>query len=651
MRNIKFRNILNIFSSTLKEVFISSLPLVAIMIIVCGFIAPLDSFFEYVKLIIGYASVVLGQTLFLNGLNISILPIGKLVGGSLVKLKKAVFIIFFGFLFGLFATVAEPALTVLAKQTNMIMPVINETLFIWVMGAGIGVLVAFSLFRIMKDYNIKIVFAILYIITFIIIIFVPDKFVALAFDGSGATTGDISVPFILAMGMGVSVSMSKHKGNEDSFGIIGLASVGPILSLFIYGIILNIKYKGIFPAEQIYAPGTVGTVSEIIFGNLIGVILAILPVIIVFLPFQFFLIKQPKKEFVNILLGTVVVFFGLLIFLSGIDYGFAFAGKYIGEVFLEPSRPEWFKWLLLVVGFILGAAITLSEPAVTVLGEQLEEITNGHIKKIAIRMTLAIGIGFAALLGMVKILTEINILWFLVPLYAIALIMMIYTPKMFVGLAFDSGGVSGGALTSAFLTPLTLGVAQAVAVSSNSGGHSILENGFGIIAFISVTPLIAVQFLGIVYNISIKKANRTLDDAEINDLRELALLADSIEQSSKQHGNNIDDTSNNVMQKDMQKDLQKGLKQDLKEELKESLQKDLKEGLQVDLKEDLQEGLEKDLQEDLERDFKESLKEGLKVNLQKNMKNDLQKDLELDTKIVTGISEKMVLEEGNKSRD
>jgi len=548
MKKINLKSKLNIFASTLKEVFISSLPLAAIIIIVCGFIAPLDSMSDYIKLIIGYASVVFGQALFLDGLNISILPIGKLVGGSLVKLKNAVFIIFFGLVFGLLATVAEPALTVLAKQTNMIMPIINETVFIWIMGAGIGIMVALSLFRIMKDYNIKIVFAILYILTFLLIILVPDKFVALAFDGSGATTGDISVPFILALGMGVSVSMSKNKGNDDSFGIIGLASVGPILSLSIYGIILNIRYKGVFPAEQLYAPGTVGTISEIITGNLLGVVLALLPVIIVFLPFQFLLIKQPKKEFVTILLGTIVVFIGLLIFLSGIDYGFAFAGKYIGEVFLDPSRPAWFIWLLLVVGFILGAAITLSEPAVTVLGEQLEEITNGHIKKNTIRITLAIGIGFAALLAMVKILTEVNILWFLVPLYAIALIMMIFTPKLFVGLAFDSGGVSGGALTSAFLTPLTLGVAQAVAASSSSGGQSILVNGFGIIAFISVTPLIAVQFLGILYNINIKRANKTLDDAEMNDIRELALLAESIERSTKQHQDEVNADGNKDLQ-------------------------------------------------------------------------------------------------------
>ena len=544
MNNLNLKSKLTIFGTTLKEVFLSSLPLAIIIIIVCVFIAPLNNQSDYIKLIVGYFSVVVGQAIFLIGLNMSILPIGILVGGSLIKLKKATFIIFFGLVFGLLATVAEPALTVLARQTNMVMPIINETIFIWIMGFGIGAMVGFSLFRIMKDLNIKIVFAILYILTFVVLIFVPNEFVALAFDGSGATTGDISVPFILALGMGISVTMSKHKGNDDTFGIIGLASIGPILALSIYAIILNISYNGVFPPEQLYAPGTEVTVNEILTGNLMGVTLALIPVILIFLPFQFFLIKQPKKDFINILLGSVIVFIGLIIFLSGIDYGFAFAGKYIGEVFLEASRPEWFKWILLIIGYILGAAITLSEPAVTVLGEQLEEITNGHIKKLTIRMTLAIGIGFASLLAMVKILTEINILWFLVPLYAIALIMMIFTPKLFVGLAFDSGGVSGGALTSAFLTPLTLGVAQAVAHKSTSGGQSILVNGFGIIAFISVTPLIAVQFLGIVYDIALKKVDHIVSDSELDELEELASIAHkgnrAIEQIEEQVHDDVD---------------------------------------------------------------------------------------------------------------
>lgn len=525
--------------NTLKEVFLSSLPLAAVIIIVCGFVEPLENAFDYVKLVVGYVSVIVGQALFLDGLNISILPIGKLVGSSLVKLKKVAFIIFFGFVFGLLATVAEPALAVLARQTHMIMPIVNETAFLWIMGGGIGVMVGFALYRIMKDLPIKTVFTVLYGITFLAILFVPQEFVALAFDGSGATTGDISVPFILALGMGVSVTMSKHKANDDTFGIIGLASVGPILALFVYGIILKAANGGVLPAANLYDPGAAESLGEIIRGNLSGVALALFPVVIVFLPFQHFFIKLPKKEFTIILLGSISVYVGLLIFLSGIDFGFAFAAKYIGEVFLNPLRPSWFKWLLLLVGFILGMAITLSEPAVTVLGEQLEEITNGHIQKMTIRLTLAIGIGFAALFSMVKILTEINILWFLVPLYAIALIMMKYTSTLFVGLAFDSGGVSGGALTSAFLTPLTLGAAQAVAEASGPGAQSVLTNGFGIIAFISVTPLIAVQALGIIYDMRLKKALQLMAEAESAEMEELgffSLHADDSEAESAHAG-------------------------------------------------------------------------------------------------------------------
>ncbi len=523
------------FLKVLKDVFISSLPLALIIIVVCGFIAPMENAFDYLKLAIGYASVVVGQALFLGGLDMSILPVGKHVGGSFGKINRAWLIIFFGFLFGLLATVAEPALTVLARQTNMLIDIVDETAFVWIMSAGIGVFVGFALYRIMKNMNIKIVFAVLYILVFAVVFFVPEQFVALSFDGSGATTGDISVPFILALGLGIAGTLSKSKTNEDTFGIIGIASVGPILFLFIYGIILKIANGGVLPEANAYTPGAAESLGGIIISNLGGVALALIPVVIVFLPFQFFLIKLSKRELVEISLGIVTVFAGLLIFLSGIDFGFAFAGKYIGEVFLDPLRSPHFKWWLLLIGFILGIAITLSEPAVVVLGEQLEEITNGHISKKAIRLTLAIGIGFAVLLSMVNILTQINILWFLTPLYAIALLLLKYTPGLFVGLAFDSGGVTGGALTSAFLTPLTLGVAQAVARTAGPGAPSILTNGFGIIAFISVTPLIAVQTLGILYDKQSRKTKKLMADAHQIEIDELVRLASQEDADEPDH--------------------------------------------------------------------------------------------------------------------
>jgi hypothetical protein len=489
------------FLKILKETFLTSLPLAAVIVIVCCFVAPMGNAADYIKLLIGYTGVVAGQSLFLLGLDISILSVGKHVGESLSKFNSVFFMVLFGFIFGFFATAAEPAVTVFARQTNLVMPLINERLFVTVMAAGIGAFVGFALFRISKGINIKTLFAVSYILLFAVIIFVPEQFTALAFDGSGATTGDISVPFMLALGLGVGASFSRRrpsKSNDDVFGIIGIASMGPILFIFIYGIILKAAQGGALPEPAVYDPGAVESAAEIIGFNLTGAALALLPVMLIFIPFQIKTIKLPKNEFKKILLGIIPVYAGLFIFLSCIDYGFAFAGKYIGEVFLDTARPEWFKWLLLIIGFILGAAITLSEPAVTVLGEQLEELTNRRIKRLTIRMTLAVGIGFAGVLAIIKILTQVSILWYLVPLYAAALIMMLFTNKMFVGLAFDSGGVSGGALTSAFLTPMTLGIAQAVA-ETTPNAQSVLTNGFGIIAFISITPIIAVQTMGIIY--------------------------------------------------------------------------------------------------------------------------------------------------------
>lgn len=343
----------------IKETFFSSLPLAAIILLVCVFIAPMPSALDYVKLLVGYLSVVFGQALFLVGLDSSILPIGKLVGKSLIKIKRLVLIVFFGFLFGLLATVAEPALAVLARQAQVIMPRINATVFVWITSVGIGLFIALALYRIMKDWSIKKAFFALYAVLFLTVVFVPEEFVALAFDGSGATIGDISVPFILALGMGVSAALSKRKTNDDTFGIIGIASVGPILAVFLYGILLRGMSGGALPAAGAYNPGATESFVHVLGSNAGSVALALFPIVSCFLPFQFKWGRLPKREFLKILLGTIPVYVGLLIFLSGIDFGFAFAGKYIGAVFLDISRPSWYKCLLPGVGFVLGAAITL----------------------------------------------------------------------------------------------------------------------------------------------------------------------------------------------------------------------------------------------------------------------------------------------------
>ena len=518
------------FLQTVKETFIASLPL-AVIIIICLCVAPLSNPSDYLKIVVGYVCVVIGQSLFLSGLETSILPIGRMVGSSFARYNKLAFVLSFGFVFGLMATVAEPALAVLAKQINAIMPLVDSTLFIWITGTGIGIGVAIALLRIVKNINVKLVFAILYAIIFIFVAFAPAEFISLAFDGSGATTGDVSVPFILALGLGISATASKSKTNDDSLGIIGIASAGPIVAVLLYGIIVKAT-NGTLPPENAYDMSSIRGIGDILLANLGDVALAVLPIILISVPFLIFVLKLPKKAFAKLLFGVIPVYLGLLIFLSGIDFGFGFIGQYIGQMFFGESKPEWLKWMLLLVGFVLGLAITISEPAVTVLGVQIEELTNGHIKKTTIRVTLALGIGVASLLSILKILTEINILYFLVPLYAISLVMMIFTPKLFVGLAFDSGGVTGGALTSAFLTPLTLSIAQAVAVEKG-GTMSILTNGFGIISFISVTPLIAIQALGIIYNVRLKRATMETQEETFEELESFVMDLSLASQSTQ----------------------------------------------------------------------------------------------------------------------
>ena len=506
----------------LKGTFLSSLPLAAITVIVCCFIAPMESLFDYVKLIIGFAGVVVGQSIFLVGLEVSILPIGKAVGESLVKLKKVAFIVFFGFLFGLLAEIAEPDLTVFSRQVHLASDQLDERILIVIMSAGIGAFVGLGLYRILKDISIKILFGAFYVFIFLLAIFTPAEFVGVAFDGSGATTGDIAVPFMLALGIGVSATMSRRKTDDDTFGIIGIASLGPILAVLLYGILFKSSHGGAVPVPSVgYDPGAVDDFAFIAGFNFREALLTLLPIVLVFVPFQFLLIKLLKKDFIKILSGIIPVFVGHLIFLTCVDFGFAYAGQHIGGSFLASHRAEWFKWLLLPVGFILGGAITLSEPAVTVLGRQLEEITNGHIKQMTIRLTLALGLGIASMLSVVRIMTQINILWFLIPLYAAALIMMKFSSKMFVGLAFDSGGVAAGGLTSAFLTPFALGIAQAVGntFETTSGApQSILTNGFGIIAFMSVMPLVTVQALGLIYERRFRQLREQMDRQELFEL-------------------------------------------------------------------------------------------------------------------------------------
>lgn len=494
----------------LKEIALQSLPLSLLLAFVLIFIKPMGTP-ELITLIISYALVILGQALFLMGIEFSILPMGELVGSNLYKLQKTLLMILFGFAFGIISSIAEPALRVIAQQLNFINNTIDISLSIWICSFGVGAGVALSMYKALKNIPIKWIFIISYTITLVLCLFTPNQFIGISFDISGATTGDLSTPFILTLGVGIARTVSAKHKSEEQFGIIGIASVTPLIAYLAFGLI-----KGnTDPAELAIVSDSGKTFYSIILGNLWDVFLAIIPVVATFIFYNIFYVKLSRKSLLKLLLFSGIVYVGMVIFLSGVDYGFTLAGKHIGPAFINDETiffglisvsGSWFKWYLLPLTFALCFFITLCEPSIMVLVKQVEEMTNGLISRKILKYFLAVGIGLAGFLSVLNILIDIDIRWFILPLYFITLVLTVFAPNLFVGVAYDSGGVTGGAITSAFLVPLCLSVSNMV---SGDNAEHMLVNGFGMIGYISVTPIILVLILGLMHN---AKEKRALDE-------------------------------------------------------------------------------------------------------------------------------------------
>ncbi len=490
------------FIKNLKEIVVQSFPLSLLLVFVLIFIKPIGGS-DLAALVIGYVFVILGQALFLMGIEYSILPMGELVGSNLYRLRKPSLMILFGLIFGIISSVAEPALRVIAQELHLINNTIGTTLSIWICSFGVGAGVALSMNKTIKKISIKLILIILYSITLILCLFTPNQFIGIAFDISGATTGDLSTPFILTLGVGIAKTVSAKHKSEEQFGIIGIASVTPLIAFLAFGLI-----KGNTDPEKLAVVGNGDKAfHSIIQGNLWDVFWAILPVVGTFILYNSFYVKMSRKSLKKLLLFSGVVYIGLVIFLSGVDYGFTIAGRHIGPAFINDETiffglvsvsGSWFKWYLLPFTFVLCFFITLCEPSITVLVRKVEEMTNGLISRSVLRYFLAIGIGLAGFLSVLNILLDIDIRWFILPLYFLTLVLTIFSPNLFVGVAYDSGGVTGGAITSAFLVPLCLSVSNMVSGGGNA--EHMLVNGFGMIGYISVTPIILVLILGLIFN-------------------------------------------------------------------------------------------------------------------------------------------------------
>ncbi|MDE7401098.1 MAG: DUF1538 domain-containing protein, partial [Clostridia bacterium] len=424
-------------------------------------------------------------------------PMGGHVGSGLTKSKKVGILIAVCFVMGVLITVAEPDLTVLANQVS---DIINNTVLIVTVGVGVGIFLVLAVLKIIFRKSLSMLLMFFYMMLFALSALLIEsghgEYLALSFDSGGVTTGPITVPFIMALGVGIATTIGGRNANENSFGLIALCSVGPILAV----IALAMASKGEMSAEAIKAlgdyetvAGSLGNIGHVILNTVKNVALALGLVVIFFFILQFTVLKLPKQKLLQIGIGIAYTFFGLVIFLVAVEVGFMPIGFKLGQ-----SIANFHPALLAAFGFVLGLVVVLAEPAVHVLNKQVEEITGGGVKKIEMLLALSIAVGIAILLSMVRMILNakgihFSILYFLIPGYLISLGLSFFVPKIYTAIAFDSGGVASGPLTSSFILPLVVGACVAL-----NGGEcgAILTDAFGVVAMVAMTPLITIQALG-----------------------------------------------------------------------------------------------------------------------------------------------------------
>ena len=328
---------------------------------------------------------------------------------------------------------------------------------------------------------------------FILAFFSPSSFLAVAFDSGGVTTGPMTVPFIMAFGIGISAIRSDRRAADDSFGLISLCSVGPILAV----LLLSLIYR---PDSADYAETIVprlNTSTELakLFTEAFPtyfheIAVSILPIAAFFTVFQIFRLHLGRTPLIRIGIGLLYTYIGLVVFLTGVNVGFMPAGTYLGETLAGLS----FRWIIIPIGMLIGYYIVKAEPAVYVLMRQVEELTSGAVTGGVLQKTLSIGVSVSIGLALTRVLTGISILWLVIPGYAIAMLLSLIVPDIFTAIAFDSGGVASGPMTATFLLPLAEGACIAL-------GGNVVTDAFGVVSMVAMTPLIAIQLLGVAYRL------------------------------------------------------------------------------------------------------------------------------------------------------
>lgn len=475
----------------LQESLAAVLPILAIVLILSFTIAPLPTS-VLMAFLFGAVLLVVGMMFFSLGAELAMSPMGERVGACITKTRRVGIMLTLGFLLGFLITISEPDLQVLANQVQAVP---NMVLIVTV-AVGVGLFLCFAMLRMLLSVPLNTMLVGFYIVVFVLAMFVPKDFLAVAFDSGGVTTGPMTVPFIMAMGVGVSAIRSDKHSANDSFGLVALCSIGPILAVLILSLIFR-PDGGSYTAVVIPEIGDSAALWQLFFvafpTYFKEIAVSLLPIAAFFAVFDLVSLHLERKQLIRIGVGLAYTYLGLVIFLTGVNVGFMPAGNYLGSVIAGLSC----NWIIIPIGMLIGYFIVMAEPAVYVLMRQVEELTDGAIPGSAMKHSLSIGVAVSVGLAMIRVLTGISIFYLLVPGYAVAIALSFFVPKLFTAIAFDSGGVASGPMATTFLLPFAMGACSAV-------GGNIVTDAFGVVAMVAMTPLITIQGLGLIYRLRTK---------------------------------------------------------------------------------------------------------------------------------------------------
>ncbi len=485
-----------------KETSLSVAPIVIIVIFLHLTIAPL-SWSQIGSFSVGAMLIIIGLSLFLLGTEISIIPFGQLVGSSLVQKRNTSLMIVSGIIVGIIITIAEPQVQILAKQVTFFTTSISQITLIIAISLGVGIFIAGAFLRILLNFSYRWTILVGYTIVAIIALYVDAFYIPIAFDAGGATTGPMTVPFIIALGIGVSHVRRNENSDENSFGLVGIASIGPIVAVLLMAFLSQGNNEVI--NETSHNVKDSSAVALLWLSSAKEVFQAMGPLVLLFIIFHITLLHLKRRQIIRSIEGIVYTSIGLILFLVGVNGALMPTGSALGAS-LGAFSPSI---VLIPIGVIFGAVIVLAEPAVWVLTEQVREVSAGAISQKIVLVFFSIGVSFAVGLAMLRIIYSIPLTYILLPGYAIALFLSFFSPPLFTAIAFDSGGVASGPLSSSFLLAFALGVSQSL------GGNPLLD-GFGIVSLVAMTPLITIQILGVLYKKKARHNNISLHSKEVS---------------------------------------------------------------------------------------------------------------------------------------